>query len=471
MIRYEALMEQAKLTVKNKFFSSKLIEEIISYAKLAIPMFFTQLATQLIGVASVVMAGNYSSEVLAGILLANSVWFPTFIGFGGILFFVTAMVAQLNGAGKIGQIGPLVRQALWLVIPIVIIITSILMSTDSILRLVGVEKEIIVFSKEYLSTFIFAVPAILLSQPLRSLTEGITRPLPLSVINFIMLGIHILASYCLIFGNLGFPEMGAKGAGLAAVIATWSALIILISYIKLNKVYDPTNIFDSFEIPSLKVLKEIINGGLPVGLSNFIEVSMFAGASLILGRLGSEVIAAHGIALNIGGLFFMVPLSIGLAAAVRVGNLVGERSYHKARYSSFSSIKFGVIAALFNTFIILMFADHIVDFYTQDLTVIKIVLLLLMFAAFFQIPDGIAMCAVGSLRGYKDTFVPMLIMLLAYWVMALPLGYSLAVTDFWAISLGAPGMWAGMTLGLCIAATLAIWRLNFTSEEFIRGKN
>ena len=286
-----------------------------------------------------------------------------------------------------------------------------------------------------------------------------------------MLGIHILASYCLIFGNLGFPEMGAKGAGLAAVIATWSALIILISYIKLNKVYDPTNIFDSFEIPSLKVLKEIINGGLPVGLSNFIEVSMFAGASLILGRLGSEVIAAHGIALNIGGLFFMVPLSIGLAAAVRVGNLVGERSYHKARYSSFSSIKFGVIAALLNTFIILMFADHIVDFYTQDLTVIKIVLLLLMFAAFFQIPDGIAMCAVGSLRGYKDTFVPMLIMLLAYWVMALPLGYSLAVTDFWATSLGAPGMWAGMTLGLCIAATLAIWRLNFTSEEFIRGKN
>ena len=94
-----------------------------------------------------------------------------------------------------------------------------------------------------------------------------------------MLGIHILASYCLIFGNQGFPEMGAKGAGLAAVIATWSALIILISYIKLNKVYDPTNIFDSFEIPSLKVLKEIINGGFPVGRSNFSEVSMFAGAA------------------------------------------------------------------------------------------------------------------------------------------------------------------------------------------------
>ena len=82
----------------------------------------------------------------------------------------------------------------------------------------------------------------------------------------------------------------------------------------------------------------------------------------------------------------------------------------------------------------------------------------------------IAPCAVGSLRGYKDTFVPMLIMILSYWVIGLPLGYSLAVTDFWAISIGAPGMWSGMTLGLCIAASLTIWRLNVTSQNFLVDK-
>ena len=461
-------MEQPNFIERNNnFFSLRLKDEIKNYAKLAIPMFFTQLATQLIGVASVIMAGNYSSDVLSGILLANSVWFPVFIGLGGILFFVTALVAQLNGAKKMSEIGPLVRQALWLVIPIIIVIILALNSTGIILQTVGVEKNIISFSEEYLSTFVFAVPAILFSQPLRSLSEGITRPLPLSVINFIMLGIHVIASYCLIFGNLGFPEMGAKGAGLAAVIATWTSLAILVAYIRINKVYEPTKLFDGFEWPTLKILKDIIKGGLPVGLSNFVEVSMFAGASLTLGRLGSEVIAAHGISLNIGGIFFMVPLSIGLAAAVRVGNKVGAKDLNNARYAAFSSIRFGVIAALINTFIILMFADFIVNFYTQDTEVIKIAVILLMFAAFFQIPDSLAMCAVGSLRGYKDTLVPMLIMILSYWVLGFPLGYSLAVTDFWAASIGAPGMWSGMTLGLCIAAALTIWRLNITSKKFI----
>ena len=464
-------MQQPNLVEKKKnFLSLKIKKELKSYAKLAIPMYFTQLATQLIGVASVIMAGNYSSEVLSGILLANSIWFPVFIGLGGILFFVTPMVAQLNGAQKISEIGPLIRQALWLTLPILTLVVFALNSTGTILRLVGVEEKVIAFSKEYLNFFVYAVPAVLFMQPFRSLTEGITRPLPLSVINTIMLFIHILASYCFIFGNFGFTEMGAKGAGLAAVVSVWTALVILVIYIKTNKVYEPTKVFTSFEWPSLKIFAEIVKGGLPVGVSNFVEVSMFAGASLILGRLGSEVIAAHGIALNIGGIFFMVPLSIGLAAAVRVGNQIGAKKILKAKYSAFSAIRFGSVAALFNTFILLTFSDIIVGFYTQDIEVIKIAVILLMFAAFFQIPDSLAMSAVGSLRGYKDTLIPMYIMIISYWLIGLPLGYSLAVTDFWAASIGAPGMWSGMTLGLCIAATLTIWRLSVISEKFIGDK-
>ena len=124
----------------------------------------------------------------------------------------------------------------------------------------------------------------------------------------------------------------------------------------------------------------------------------------------------------------------------------------------------------FNTFILLTFSDIIVGFYTQDIEVIKIAVILLMFAAFFQIPDSLAMSAVGSLRGYKDTLIPMYIMIISYWLIGLPLGYSLAVTDFWAASIGAPGMWSGMTLGLCIAATLTIWRLSVISEKFIGDK-
>jgi len=141
-------MEQPLTEEKRSFFvSTKTIEETISFSKLAFPMFFSQLALALIGLNSVVQAGNYSPDVLAGILMANSLWFPLFLGLGGIIFFVTPMVAQLYGANKMQEIGPLVRQAIWLVFPIVLLGVLLLSLGPSFLKLVGVDEGIIEYSE------------------------------------------------------------------------------------------------------------------------------------------------------------------------------------------------------------------------------------------------------------------------------------------------------------------------------------
>ncbi|HIA42568.1 MAG TPA: hypothetical protein EYN84_00175, partial [Gammaproteobacteria bacterium] len=124
--------------------------------------------------------------------------------------------------------------------------------------------------------------------------------------------------------------------------------------------------------------------------------------------------------------------------------------------------------ALFSTLFLLLFAELLVSsIWPNDPEVIELAVILLMFAAFFQVADGLAMCGMGSLRGYKDTVGPMLIMLVAYWLFALPFGYSLAVTDFWTIQLGAQGMWVGMCIGLVIAAALMIWRLNYITNRYL----
>jgi len=460
-------MEQTELKkIKFRFsIPNKFLEEFKSYRSLAVPMFLSNLAGQLMGLSAIIQLGLYSSESLAGALIANSIWFPTFLGLGGIIFFVRAMVAQLHGAEKDNQIGPLIRQALWLCIPIFFIIYSILSLAPQILMAMNVAEEVILSSKEYLSGLIYAVPAILLMQPLRSFSEGIKKPIPITVISYITLLISVIGNYCLIFGNIGAPELGAKGAGLSIAIATWTALIVTLFYIKINKSYRKGDLFLRFDLPSLIKIKEILKGGLPVGASNFIELSMFSGASLILGKLGSDVIAAHGIALNIASLFFMIPLSIGLAAAVRVGNKVGAKELLSAQYSSFSAVKLGTIFGVITCLILLLTSKWIVaTIYTLDPNIISIAISLLLFAAIFQIADAVAMCSMGSLRGYKDTIGPMYIMILAYWVIGLPLGYSLAVTDFWSIQLGASGMWIGMTCGLFIASTLMTWRLRNISQ-------
>jgi MATE family multidrug resistance protein len=465
-------MEQP-LSREKKFFSisPKVKEETKSFLKLAAPMFGSQVALQLIGINSVIQSGNYSSEVLAGILMANGLYWPLMFGLGGVIFFVTPMVAQLFGANKLKEIGPLVRQAMWLVIPIVLFIMILLGQASKLLVFVGVEEGIIKHTDEYLSMFIFAIPPIMLSQPLRSLSEGITRPRPIMYINIGMLVMAVIGNYCFIYGNWGFPEMGARGAGLSAIIGTWTALFTLIFYVWWSKNYKSTEFFSRFDWPSLRVIKDILRGGIPLGLSNFFEIGMFSGSTLILGSLGSQVVAAHGIALNIGGLLFMVPMSIGLAAAVRVGNKVGEQDFKGARYSSFYAVKFGTSLGLINSFLLLLFAELIVSsIFTDDQAVISTAVVLLMFAALFQVADAVAMCGMGSLRGYKDTFGPMLIVFVAYWLIGLPFGYSLAVTDTWAVTLGAAGMWSGMCIGLIIAASCMLWRLNVTTNKYLVEK-
>ena len=458
-------MEQP-LDSKKSLFSKRAQKEALSFFKLAVPMFLTQLALQLIQVNSVIQSGNYSTDVQAGIMLAGNLWFPIMVGIGGVLFFVTPMVAQLYGARNLKEIGPLARQAIWLSIPIVLFGMFVLSQASWILTLAKVDPDIIFYSEEYLSYFIFALPAILLSQPLRSLCEGVTKPLPITLLNILMLLIAIVANYTFIYGNFGFPEMGARGAGLSAIIGTWTSFIILIVYLRFKSAYG-TEFFSKFEFPDFKILHEILRGGIPVGLGNFIELSMFSGAGIILGRFGSEVIAANGIALTIGGLFFMVPLSIGNAAAVRVGNNVGAKNLKGAKYSSYFSLRLATVCALIMSLTIILNAEFLSGMLNSNPKVISLAVILLGFAAFFQVADGLAMASIGSLRGYKDTFGPMKIMAVSYWGVGLPVGIMLSITNLITEQMGAVGMWTGMAFGLLVAAVLMVRRVRLISSRFI----
>ena len=281
-----------------------------------------------------------------------------------------------------------------------------------------------------------------------------------------MLLIAIVGNYTFIYGNFGFPEMGARGAGLSAVIGTWTSFLILIIYLKHKSAFG-TELFSKFDLPNPKIIKEILVGGIPVGLGNFIELSMFSGAGIVLGRFGSEVIAANGIALTLGGLFFMVPLSISNAAAVRVGNNVGANNMKGAKYSSYFSLRLATVCALFMSLIIIINAEFLSSLLNDNPKVIALAVVLLSFAAFFQLADGLAMASIGSMRGYKDTFGPMKIMAISYWGIGLPLGIILSITDLIVEQMGAVGMWTGMAAGLSVAAVLMVRRVRKISTQFI----
>ena len=153
-----------------------------------------------------------------------------------------------------------------------------------------------------------------------------------------MVTLSAILNYGFIFGNFGLPELGGAGCGISFAISSWSALLALVIYIYFSKPYQSANLFTKFEKPNLEKITEIFKLGFPIGACIFVEFGLFSGSGLLLSNLGEQTIAAHSIAMQVTTVTFMLPLSVGLAAAVRTGNLLGAGDFIGARSVSYTHL-------------------------------------------------------------------------------------------------------------------------------------
>ena len=451
--------------------SNKIAFELKVFISLAIPIYFSQLATHATGVIAAMMTGNYSTVDQAAVATGNMLFWPVFFGLGGSLFIVTAYVAQYYGAKKHDQIGPLLKQAFWLCIPLIILVSLYLAFADNLLNFFKTPMEVQKITKNYLLGLMVGTPALFLFQPLKSFSEGITRPLPITIINLGMVTLSAFLNYVLIFGKFGFPELGGTGCGISFAVSAWSALIALTIYIYFSKPYKKANLFKNYHSPDMNKIKEIFKLGFPIGACIFVEFGLFSGSGLLLSNLGENTIASHAIAMQVTTVTFMLPLSIGLAAAVRSGNLLGAGEFIRARFSSFFAIIIAVTLACFNFILLYNFGTLFASYFNTDPAVITLSGSLIFIAAFMQISDGISFTGQGALRGYKDTLAPLYIMIIAFWCFGLPIGYMLGLTDILLPSQGAKGMWIGLCFGVLLASLLVFLRLDKTTKRAINDKN
>ena len=414
----------------------------------------------LMGATDVVVAGRASANDLAGLALGtafgNAIWF--FVS--GVIFSVTPIIAQLYGAKKFIEIGKKLREILWIAFFLSIFIILIFTNLDLILDQLPTKKGITKISADYLKAVSIGTAFFTIYTCLRCYSEGMTLTKPIFVIAFCGMLLNIPLDIIFVYGLFGAPKLGGVGCGIATSIIGFLMMITLIIYINISKNYKQTKPFSEFTPFSMETTKEVFKLGLPIGIGIFFELSMFSGAAIILSVFGEIVVAGHTVAINIASLFFMVPLSIGLAAATRVGNLIGEKNPNQAKFASFSAIYLCSFTALINSIIILLFGSFIVGLYTTEVLVKELAITLILFAAIFQLPDGVQMGALGSLRGYKDTFAPMILLFISFWIFAMPIGYFLTNYGF-NNPLEAEGMWYGMIVGLTIFAFLAIARLRW----------
>jgi MATE family multidrug resistance protein len=421
---------------------------------LALPLVLGQLAAMFMGVVDSILAGRHGLHTLAAVTVGSSVWSVALLACIGILLAIPPSVAQLVGAGRRAEVATLFHQALWIALAMGLLLAFAVWHSPRLLEAIGIVPEIRPLAAGFLRAIAFGAPALALFFCLRYLAEGLAHTTPGMFAGFGGLLALVPLGFALMFGAGPVPGLGAAGLGIATAIILWGQVIGLAWYLWRAPAYADLGLFARLEAPHWPTIRALLALGLPMGITIFMEGSLFVATALLIGRLGALDVAAHQVALNIASVCFMMPLGIAMATTVRVGQAAGAQDAVGVRRAAWAGFGLGAFTQAAAAALLLLGGPWISRLYTDDAAVAALAVLLMRYAAVFQLPDGIQVLSNGVLRGLKDTRVPMLVTVFAYWGVGLPLG------AWFGLHLGerAPGLWVGLIIGLSVAALGLAWR-------------
>ena len=423
----------------------------------------SQLGQVLVGVADSLMVGQLGAEPLAAASLANVV-FHVIMVFGlGVSLAVTPLVAAADGERATEKIQSIFSNGLLVNIILgVLLVLSVVLCTPVLYQL-DQPTEVVVLAIPYLQIITVALVPYMIFQSFRQFAEGMGNTRQAMYVTLTGNALNIGLNYLLIYGKLGFPELGLNGAGWATLIARTVMAILMGLYIYHAPKFRPFRSAFVLRNISKRVIRRILNVGIPAGLQFVFEVGAFGFAAIMMGWLGTVTLAAHQIAISLASISYMMATGMASAATIRVGNQLGRGDLINLRIAGHTSF---IMVALFMGIAAIVFLSlkhFLPGLYISDISVIEIASQLLVVAAFFQISDGVQVVAMGALRGIEDVKIPTVIAITAYWILGLPVGYLLAFP--WGM--GANGVWYGLLIGLSVAALLLSYRFNHLTKNML----
>jgi multidrug resistance protein, MATE family len=425
------------------------------------PILVTQLGLYAMNFFDIMMSGKYSTVDVAGVSIGASLWLPVYSGLSGVLIAITPTIAQLVGARNRKSVPFTMIQALYLAAAMaaIVLIAGVLF-LNPVLNTLGLEPAVQQVAYDYLVALSFGMLPFFIFSALRSFIDALGQTRISMFIMILALPINVLFNYLLIYGKLGFPELGGVGSGYATAITYW--LICLISLVVVIKIqpFSDFHIFKKFFRISFQNLGQLLKIGLPIGFAIFFETSIFAAVTLFMSKYDTITIASHQIAMNFASFLYMIPLSISMGLTIVISYEVGAKRFKSAREYSFIGVAMAVGISLISAAIIYIFREQVASIYTEDAAVISLTAQFLIYAIFFQLSDALAAPIQGVLRGYKDVNVTFVMSLISYWVIGLPTGYLLSEYT----NLAAFGYWVGLIVGLAIGAIGLIARLLYVQR-------
>jgi len=452
----------------------RLRSELRSLWQLAWPILVGQLANVGMSVVDVVMAGHASAQDLAGVSLGVSIWNMVIISIMGVTMSVNPTVAHLVGAGDLGGVAHVVRQALWKALGLGVVGMALANWAALLFGHMTLEPVVRSLASDFVLITSLALPLFAVYRVLYGYSTSINQTRPLMVIALLSLLLNIVVNGLLVFGLLGFPRLGGLGCAWATLATVAFNLGGLLWWMRRSAAYRSTWPLSQFEWPHWPQINSLLKLGLPIGITYFAETSAFSLIALLIAEFGSQEVAAHQIALNFSALVFMVPLSLGLALLTRVGQSLGAGDAVRARFQAWVGVALGVGFGLTSAVLMALFSTPIARAYTSDSAVVALAAHLLVLAALFQLSDAAQVVASCAIRGYKVTRAPMAIHLTAFWVFSLPLGYALGLAPPWLVwapaqAMRAQGFWIALIVGLTIAALGLVWLLRRVARSRLPG--
>lgn len=433
--------------------------------RLAMPIILTQLSQMGMGVADTIMAGRYGAADLAGVALGGNVFWPTLMLLAGVIMAVVPAVSQLHGGGRHGGAGEVVRQAGWIALAGGVLLIALYRNAQALYEFIGVDPQAVPIATAYLDALSWGTLPLLGYFGLRYLCEGMSWTTPAMLVAGFGLLVKIPLNYLFIYGGGFVPEMGGAGCGWSSALVMWLEFIVLAVVIVRSRMRS-TGLFARFSRPDFTQIWRLVKLGGPIGLTIFLEFSMFSMVTLLIGRLGVAAVAAHQIATSVGGLAFMIPMALGMAVAIRVGFNTGAGDLAAARRSGWIAIGVSLAFALVAAVFLLVLRGPIASLYSNDPAVVAVAMQLMVFVAVYQFVDDTQVTALGALRGFKDTRTPMIIALVAYWTIGLPVGVVLGFGWLEIPGLtGVRGFWVGLSAGLSVAAVVLVSRFAWLSRR------
>ena len=431
---------------------SQFRSEVRPLVSLAVPIIAGMLSSVIVGMTDTYFLGPLGEVPLAAVSLSTSVAIIMYAGLYGLMGPVGYLVGTAFGAGDTAKIAQVVKHGV--VIGFSAGAGGFLLMASGLLLMpsLGQPPEVLEIITPYWLLIAALMMPFLVGFVYKQFYDAIDKPWTGVALTLIGVGINIPLTWALVGGHLGLPALGLTGAGVAAFVSACLGAAITAAHFHL------TAANASYRAPSpwrKEAFLEQLREGTPMGIQYFFEGGAVSVAGLLIGLLGATSLAANQVVFSVMALLYMIPLGMSAAVGIRVAQAAGGGERQRARSIGLTGMAVVSLWTVTFTAILVTSGDWVARRFVSEVEVIAIATLMFVAVGMMQIGDGVQSVSVGALRGIFDNRFPMVVSLIAYWLVSLPLSYAFG---FW-LNWGAPGVWAGFGGGLVVACVLLVRRL------------